>query len=183
MNKAPQRTRHSASWPNMLCAVLVLSWLSAAIADANPHKSAVMQPIMDMSGGNIKACGIGFDLEFGKHKFSLLLINEAATNETQTKLIANSNPPSKIVKAELRTDTSTTLTHLNSVITKSDHQRVVGGTMSPGENARLFQAILVRGAEIRLETDIGKLTWTVQGPASQSVRAMYLMCSGDLYRP
>ncbi len=172
---------------------LLLATIFAQIAQAN-QPSAIkppyaMRPVMTAVGENIIACGIAIDLKAGDQTFELILSNEKTAQLKLTKLQARQLTADQetkhveITNAALKTaDYSTTKSF--RVVFPNAHGRFEATVAEDSGSAGiLFQQLLIGGGKVTIETAERKFSWHLSGPAPQNVRAPYLMCAGDLYRP
>lgn len=138
--------------------------------------------IMKTDDRGIAACGIGFRLVQDNARYAVNVVIEKRGSDTLTKVIATSNEGSKPKAVSIRTLEFSTDKILQKV-QPTAAQLIYAKALTPSNNARLFQQIMVSGARIEIEDNDRQYSWTFPGPASQSLRGMYLMCSGDMFRP
>jgi len=159
----------------------LLSAVASSLALSGEHKLHA-DIIMKKNVDGILACGMGFKLTSTNGSYAVNLVNEKVKSGMVTKLIVRSDQKNTISSAAVRTlDFST-----QKILTKmqSDNQNTIySQKLSPDTIGRLFQQLMVSGAKIEITSMSETITWDFPGPASQSLRAMYLMCSGDMYRP
>jgi len=130
-------------------------------------------------------------LKHPKRDFRAFLVNEEEAG-VQTVLRASTQQPASATDNNINTpllSVSATTTDISTVETLTlqrdgdERKFEASARLSSSDVAKLFQQLLVGGADISIRTSKETYEWRLQGPASQSVRAAYLMCSGDLYRP
>ncbi len=180
----------------MLRAVIMGTTASFLLNEPNSsYAQAVgveVEPVMKLNGSEIVACGLAMLLKHPNRDFRAFLVNEkeeagvrtvlrASTQQTARATDNNINTP--LVSASVTTTDISTVEILTLQRDGDERQFEASARLSSSDVAKLFQQLLVSGAVISMRTSKETYEWRLQGPASQSVRAAYLMCSGDLYRP
>lgn len=179
----------------VLMALVSLSLMTLLPQIAQAHQpsaiepSYAMRPVMTAVGEDIIACGIAIDLKVGDQAFELILSNEKTAQRKVTKLQArrlSAEPNTKrvdVTNASLKTADYSTAKSFEAVSPNARGRFEAVETKGGDSAGILFQQLLIGGGEVLIETPDEKYSWRVDGPAPQNVRAPYLMCAGDLYRP
>lgn len=179
----------------MLRAVIIGTAASFLLAEPNPsYAQAVgveIEPIMNLNGSEILACGLTMLLKHPNHDFRAFLVNEKEEAGVRTVLRASTQQPASATDNNINTpllSVSATTTDISTVETLTlqrdgdERKFEASARLSSSDVAKLFQQLLVSGTANSIRTSKETYEWRLQGPASQSVRAAYLMCSGDLNR-
>lgn len=151
-------------------------------------RSAVLRPVIDMSGETIAGCGLSADLKAGGAQFDLSILIEKAPGGRRSRLTAKHTGASAAeTEAAIRSALISTIDISSTDIFGASPEgrrpvlEVRTGS-SDTDTGVLIQRLLVSGGEIVIETASGTYRWHLSGPAPQRVRATYLMCAGDLFR-
>ncbi|MEL7048029.1 MAG: hypothetical protein AAFO75_03555 [Pseudomonadota bacterium] len=85
----------------------------------------------------------------------------------------------------LRSGTHDTSSLFPKLVADEDDKTIEGTARLDGiVGAQFIQSIMVRGADIEMTSNGGRnLALSLPGPVPNLVRASYLNCSGDLFRP
>lgn len=176
----PRKTRTLA----LLSLVCAMAPSIASSARGN-SENLTIEPIIQFSKGAIKSCGIAFRAREQGDELTVLLTNERDTQSTVTKLTATGPDTVSIQGVAISIEAMSTSAITGPANTNgkpsNPFQRV--GKLTDDQRGTLFQQALVLGFKLDIETTKGTYSWRHAGPAPQNVRSMYLMCSGDLYRP
>lgn len=68
------------------------------------------------------------------------------------------------------------------VVDRTPDRYEASTVLPPDTGARLFQGLAVGGGRLGLDTGTERRSYRIPGPFPQSARALFLNCSGDLFR-
>lgn len=147
--------------------------------------------VMSVVDREIKACGIALDFMTEAHDLVVTLSNRKHTKGVKTLLTVRSKEPVKTADAntrvisdvEIKTASLSTSDILKSTKSEPPAEYQAAAHLPSGDFSSLFQQLLVGGGQVSVTVDGKRWTREISGPSPNSVRAEYLMCSGDLYRP
>lgn len=175
--------RHSTIAFAIVCLSALLAVTTFAEAGALENEGLSIEALIRMDGTGIAACGLTLQLNRADHApVTVEIYNDKTDNGTRTVLRLQPHADSAVRSVRITTpdhDTDTLLTPRPSDSTGF----AAAANLDPDTIGPLFRALLVSGFDVELTTKNGLRRWTQQGPAPHSVRQLYLMCSGDLYRP
>ncbi len=173
-------------------AVVLAQGLASVAAVAASAAFVSSAPLVLMNGESVAACGVRLMVSLDETSLAvdLLLAKEAGDGKPKAVLRAGYEP------AELRSLPVTRLSLATTSVATSDIFVMPGrhdewarfiqeADASDLRISPLIQELMVGGArlEIAREFLLEPDTVTVPGPLPQGVRAAYLNCAGDLYRP
>ncbi|MDX2259789.1 MAG: hypothetical protein NW205_12860 [Hyphomicrobiaceae bacterium] len=151
-------------------------------------RASRVEPSVLMRDGTLEGCGLvaHFETEGQRVRIDLntlrrgggtvfLLAGQWATSSGASEPIAD------LALASSRLDTRSAF---GPASTTADGGISMEGALDQVAGALFIQSVMVGGARIELLARNGaRLHLEIAGPLPQSVRASYLNCSGDLYRP
>ena len=181
-----------ASGAVTLAAFAVLLWAPNGEAQAPPvtdqGASETFEPLILFADDRLVSCGFRavFVRDARTTSADIVLQRTGDTAEwvvsvRDPQLPASGPPPSDLGLKTVSHDTRTTFSAPKVGDTGSFEVR---GTLEGLDGSTFIQEIMIQGATIAIADASGRRAqWAFTGPLPQAVRASYLMCAGDLFRP
>jgi hypothetical protein len=173
----------------LAASALAILAVAPAAADAKaPARAVSVEPSVLMRDGTLEGCGFVAHFETAGQSVRIDL-NTLRRGGGTVFLLGGRwmatggavEPLADIALASGRLDTRATF---GPVTETGDGGIATEGALDQVTGALFIQSVMVGGARIELKARSGqRLDLEIAGPVSQSVRASYLNCSGDLYRP
>jgi hypothetical protein len=189
--------RQRASRP-ATTAIKALVCLAATSATAQaPLPVGSVEPVVlmksgPMGAGEIEGCGLtstfAADGAAVTTRF-LLLKDEKAERGTRFVLSASWPKPGgasyrSLKSMSLTAGATSTEASLGQPVARQGGVFETSGTLPASDGDIFMRDLMIGGAAIALQDQDGdQLALAIPGPVSQSVRASYLNCAGDLFRP
>ncbi|MEO1205765.1 MAG: hypothetical protein AAFV45_05480 [Pseudomonadota bacterium] len=167
----------------LVCALGV----SPTIGKVLPEPTEVLPVVLTLDT-KLSGCGIQADYQTGQNKISIIVVGLRDETATRFSLKATwtdlTQPDRGLEDVVLKTGTLDTKVLFPTVRKLAQGTVETSAQLDGIQGARFIQSIMVAGANITLRDDAGKpLTLSLPGPVPNLVRASYLNCSGDLFRP
>lgn len=161
-----------------LCA-LTLQTVPLQAAESPPP-----EPIVLLDGRNIVACGVRIAAETGgaENRLDVMLMRTKDAADLVARLMPGGSR--SIERFGLTTATQSSDQIFSESPLRDDGVIELRAPAASAAVTSLIQELMVSGAVLDV-TYAGneKTTSSIRGPMPQSVRAAYLNCAGDLYRP
>lgn len=146
------------------------------------------EPVVLLDNRDVAGCGFEARYEAGQEsvKIGVLLMKENAATvfEISGTWISESGAPRSIDDFSLRSTGLDTRTLFPPLQQTADGRASTRKSLPGFEGTEFIRNLMVGGATITLMSKAGaRLDLTLPGPLSQSIRASYLNCAGDLIRP
>lgn len=169
------------------CAALALS-ATALLAAAPVLAQRGATPVALFDGSELVACGVRFSGEAEGMAFEAELVLQKRATATSFRVVArwsgDEMPKPGIVDVRLDTVTQSTVDRLAPVAAPPSWDYAAEGEIAGLDGALLVRELMVSGVRISLRTSPREQRVSeVPGPLPQLVRAAYLNCAGDLFRP
>lgn len=161
--------------------------ISRATAKVLPEPVQIIPVVLTLNDA-LSGCGIQADYQTGKSKVSVSIVALRAQTAVRFSLKvtwmdltqADRQPATVMLKSG--THNSTQLFPKPSQV--ADHTIETSARLDGLKGASFIQSIMISGASIVLtDADQKTLPLNLPGPVPHLVRASYLNCSGDLFRP
>ena len=167
--------------PQLLLFVLVsFAWPAQAAA---PNRSSVVEPVVLLKNGNIRACGVRATFPDGETPRTFELLVRRSGNDTLLELRANCGVDAgRPGRPLLQTRTINTADLLRGDVGLSQGVSVLSAPATSDEVAILIQEYMIGGGTMRCLEPAAE-GFTLGGPLPNQTRAAYLNCAGDLFRP
>lgn len=170
--------------PLVMCAAVALSLAFAGRVFAGAaENSALVMPLTGLEAGEVRQCGIRTISGFGADQLILDIALERSGKATDLVVRANAGGPSASGLSDVRLLPRTVPLNAMSGPVRTA-QGLERRTPASSEKVTAFiRELMLRGTRavvVKRERDVAI---DVAGPLSASVRAAYLNCAGDLYRP
>ncbi len=192
--------RHVTHTPNLNARSFILSALSAIIAIVTtapayaetqndlPRRPYKLEPIVLTANGKLKACGVRVVFVTAKEKidFSVIGFKSSSGNAFELSAVLRDryDRPLPARSFELDTATLKSVEAFDPPTPDKDGRSSTRKVLEGITGARFIQGYMVSGGALRLTNPDGAVvTFDIPGPMPNSIRASYLNCSGDLFRP
>ncbi|MDX2287845.1 MAG: hypothetical protein NW217_03370 [Hyphomicrobiaceae bacterium] len=147
-----------------------------------------VEPVVLMRDGTLEGCGLTAHFDTAGNTIAIELVARRHAGGIEHVLSGRwQTAAGKAVVATdiaLRTDRIDTRAHFLPPTTDTSGTVVALGRLDPVAGALFIQGVMVAGGGLTLQSaDGATLDLELAGPLPQLVRASYLNCSGDLYRP
>lgn len=171
----------------LVAAFVALSNASDAAAEVLPSPASVDQIVL-MDDGQLEGCGFKASYRTAADTAAVSVIALRANRHVTFVVRANWTrtlhpglQPSALV---MQTGTMVSSNMFPAAEPTPDGGLETRASLPGVLGARFIQSVMVAGGRIELESrDGSKLALELPGPLPQLVRASYLNCAGDLYRP
>ena len=183
----------------LVAAFAALAWgsmaaLAAAAENALPETvvEPAVEPLVLMKAGDIEACGLALTFIAGGETIAtqfLLRKDDKAELGTQFVLSALWPKPDAggfrtVTALSLTAGGASTGTAFGAPVARSNGVFEATGTLPATSSDLMMRDLMIGGAVIDLHDQSGeRRALAISGPMSQSIRAIYLNCAGDMFRP
>ncbi len=167
-----------------MCAAVVLSPAFAGRVHAGAvESSALVMPLSGLEAGEVRQCGIRTISGIGADQLILDIALERSGAATDLVVRVNAGGTSASGLSDVRLVPRTvTLDAMSGPVRTA--QGLERRTPASSEKVTAFiHELMLRGTRAVVVTRQRDVAIDVAGPLSASVRAAYLNCAGDLYRP
>lgn len=171
-----QRALTSAFAILFVCTSITAPALAAAVA-------LEVEPIVRIHHGGVAACGLKVTARSDNTIFHVEIFNDKTSQGTRTTLRVTATDRPGVTGARLKSRAHDTDTLLHPSGPRSEQGFAASAHLAPDTIGPLFRDLLVTGFDLTVTTTAKTYSWQKPGPVPHSVRQLYLMCSGDLYRP
>lgn len=166
---------------------VVLATGTATQAKVPPQPTTV-DPVVLLKDGALEACGLKASYQTGSNRITVTVLGVRDTKATRFSLQAtwsDLKQPDRTPKTiSLQNETMDTAQLFPAPTPAPQGGIETTAELKGIEGARFIQSVMVGGASITLTDRAGSaLKLDLPGPMPQVVRASYLNCSGDLFRP
>lgn len=158
--------------------------------DAKPIVLEALAPVVQLSDGDIALCGVRGEADFGAARIAVEVAIRKAPGDADRSEFRISAAPTSGKTTVAITGLSVRTAGLAPTEAFKSERDVSGaltltGALPPTDGAMFMQQLLVGGgtATLAINGDPASIDIAIPGPAPQSVRAAYLNCAGDLFRP
>ncbi len=164
--------------------------LAAAAQNALPEPA--VEPLVLMKAGDIEACGLALTFISGSETIATqFLLRKDDKAELGTRFVLSASWP-KPDAAGFRTVTALSLTAgatstgaaFGAPVARNGGVFEASGTLPATSSDVMMRDLMIGGAVIDLQDQSGEQrALAIPGPMAQSIRAIYLNCAGDMFRP
>lgn len=174
----------TANLAGFLAATLSVAY--GTIAQADDTRALRAGPVVELdASGGVSGCGVRFFPEGADDVSAIALVARKSAAGVMFHLEAFVTGRPGIVTP--RTVTLQTASHDTRALTSIEREpgRIAFAGALPGdEGSGLVRELMVSGGTVELDSEgVPPRRLSVPGPLPQLVRASYLNCAGDLYRP
>jgi hypothetical protein len=157
---------------------------AAGAADPVAASGPVLEPVIELTQGQVSGCGLRVGFATATH--TVEFVNRRTGPATEFLLTAVRVQPGQPAAAlSLKTGAYDTRTLLPPARMTRDGERemlTAQGTMDPTTGAFLMRELMLSGARVTWDLqNAQEVSLDIPGPLSQSIRAAYLQCAGDLF--
>lgn len=184
--KSPKAPRLNAMM--LALAAGILTSAPAVVAAAVRSEPVTIAPVVLTDAGKLAGCGLSADYRTRGHDLTIAVV--ALRDQTATRFLiearrANTGQSdSRPVGLALQTETLDSTEAFPPPSPAADGALATSQRLDTVIGAMFIQSVMVGGASVDVEMSGGdKLTLSLPGPMPQLVRASYLNCAGDLFRP
>lgn len=169
-------------------AIGVAAFALPASAEEPLRRPHAVEPIVLMRDGNLEGCGLRAVYFTPKAKLDLEVVTLRAGGGTEFDVSVfmrdRYDRPTPIVNFELETRTLNTAERFPAVSGGQEGMLSTRMALDQFSGAQFIQGLMVSGGTLSVIAADGKThLFGINGPVANLVRASYLNCSGDLYRP
>ena len=194
MRNRPMSNREITSTAAAVMALVCLgaSAVMAQNPQLDPQPGPTVEPLVLMKAREIEGCGLTSIFAAGGATVTarfLLLRDETAARGTRFVLSASWPTPGgagfrTLTSSFMATGRFSTEALFGKPVARQDGAFETTGALPANEGDVLMRDVMMSGAAVTLEDQDGeRLTLAIPGPVSPSVRASYLNCAGDMFRP
>lgn len=171
--------------------------LAIALSAATPHSRASaavraephhVRPVVLTDEGALVGCGLAADYRTKGQEMTISVVG--LRDQTATRFMIEARPSksgqgaAKPASLVLRTGTLDSSSLFPPPSETAGQSLVTSARLEPVTGARFIQSVMVAGADVDVALASGDaLALALPGPMPQLVRASYLNCAGDLFRP
>jgi len=167
-----------------------LTWLTtlSAVAEVQALRPQSIEPVALMKDDQLKGCGFKLNFFTAKAKIDFDVVALKAGPATEFELAATwldrFDQPHSVGSFRLKSPTLDSANSFPAVSKDGPGQARTRAKLEGIEGARFIQGLMVGGGSLWLTDASGeKLSFEIPGPMPNQVRASYLNCAGDLFRP
>jgi hypothetical protein len=153
-----------------------------------PPEPVTVEPVVLLKDSQLEGCGLKASYQTGPNRVEFSVV--AMRDDTATRFILEArwrnlkqaqHAPDTLV---FKTGTGETSADFPKASPVAPQMLRTSARLSGIEGARFIQGVMVSGGMIDLRSTSGQtLALDLPGPMPQLVRASYLNCAGDLFRP